>query len=37
MSCSGLYLVLQAYYEYKKLEREFKRKLRRVMKKYGWM
>jgi len=29
--------MLHRYVEHVKLEREFKRKLRRVMKKYGWV
>jgi hypothetical protein len=29
--------MLHRYADHIKLEREFKRKLRRVMKKYGWM
>jgi hypothetical protein len=32
--CSGLYFMLHRYIEYKKLEREFERRLRRVLRKY---
>jgi hypothetical protein len=36
VSCGGLYFALQVYYEYEKLEREFERRLRRVLRKYGY-
>jgi hypothetical protein len=37
MSCSGLYFVMQAHYEYRRLEERFKRRLRRTLEKYGWL
>jgi len=37
MSCSGFYFMLHRYAEHVKLEREFKKKLVKILKKHGWM
>jgi hypothetical protein len=34
MPCSGLYSMLHRYLDFKKLEEKFKRRLRRVLRKY---
>ena len=37
MSCSGFYSMLCRYAKFKELEKKFERKLKRVLKKYGWL
>jgi hypothetical protein len=37
LSCSGFYFMLHRYLEYKKMEREFKRKLKKILRKHGWI